>query len=287
MLPAGGRDATLVIRRATPADTNGILRMLDRDWRVHLRVLPDDVGEKLRTELGLVVEDGVGLRGFLLVAPQPMHSGLLIGAGLRDTWKTALFLDLLLPRLEAEARRAGLRALSQIGNAPWLTDELTNRGFRIREWIVTFEWEGTYVPRVDPAIPLRPAHRRDLPGLLDLDQLAFGPNWRKAPASFSEALARATSFSVAELDGQIVGYQWSDQFGVYGHLTRLATHPAFQGRGIGTTLVAQALHDLIDAGARHITLNTQEANLRSQALYRRCGFVRTDQRVAVLWKDLA
>ncbi|WP_366057784.1 GNAT family N-acetyltransferase [Oceanicoccus sp.] len=39
-------------------------------------------------------------------------------------------------------------------------------------------------------------------------------------------------------------------------------------------------------GVNLITLNTQENNHRSRALYERFGFVDTKQRIPVLWKDL-
>jgi [ribosomal protein S18]-alanine N-acetyltransferase len=287
MIVADRPTPTLVVRQVTQRDARSILRLLKGEWRVHLRVLPADVDRRLRTILGMVVEDRVGLRGFLLLEPQPAQAGLVIGAGVHDNWTTARYLDLLLPALEAEARRVKLTALSQVGHAPWLTGELLARGFDAREWIVTYEWQGNQPPATDPSFTLRTAHRRDLPALVALDRLAFHPAWHKPMINFRDALARAISFSVIEVGGQVAGYQWSDKIGEYGHLTRLATHPDYQGQGIGRALVAQSLRGLLRAGARKITLNTQETNTRSQALYERCGFAPVNQRVAVLWKDLA
>ncbi|MCP3907878.1 MAG: GNAT family N-acetyltransferase, partial [Oceanicoccus sp.] len=44
--------------------------------------------------------------------------------------------------------------------------------------------------------------------------------------------------------------------------------------------------DALAGGVNLITLNTQENNHRSRALYERFGFVDTKQRIPVLWKDL-
>ncbi|MFQ5613895.1 MAG: GNAT family N-acetyltransferase [Anaerolineae bacterium] len=284
---APGRKASIAeIRRATPEDSNAILRMVERDWRVHLRVRPRDMRNKLATSLGLIAEDPVGLRGFILLDSQPTGTGLLVAAGVRDTWGTAPYLDSLLPYLEEAARQAGLKMLVQIGDAPWLTQELLKRGFEVREWIVTFAWRGDSLPRVNPAIVTRSARRRDLPALLELDKLAFDPTWHKPGTNLYEALSRAISFAVVEMNDHLVGYEWSEKFGPHGHLTRLATHPQYQGRGIGARLLAQALRDLVEAGAEQITLNTQETNVRSQRLYRRYGFEDTGQRIAVLQKAL-
>jgi ribosomal-protein-alanine N-acetyltransferase len=66
----------------------------------------------------------------------------------------------------------------------------------------------------------------------------------------------------------------------------LAIHPDYQGLGIGAQLLSRAISDALANGVTFITLNTQETNRRSRALYRRFGFVQTKQRVPVLWKDL-
>src|SRR6185295_4662645 len=110
--------------------------------------------------------------------------------------------------------------------------------------------------------------------------------WRKSVGNFNEALASADSFAVAELGGQIVGYEWYERYHKHAHLTRLAVHPAYQSRGIGTQLLHAAITDALANGVNMITLNTQEDNNRSRALYERFGFVYTQQRMPVLWKNL-
>jgi len=119
-----------------------------------------------------------------------------------------------------------------------------------------------------------------------LDRLAFDRIWHKSIRNLNEALARASSFTVASLDGRIVAYEWCEIYGQQAHLTRLAVHPDYQGRGIGTQLLYQAIVDAIEAGAELISLNTQEDNHRSRALYRRYGFVDTKRRMPVLCKEL-
>ena len=91
---------------------------------------------------------------------------------------------------------------------------------------------------------------------------------------------------VAILDDRLVAYEWCDIYQRHAHLTRLAVHPDYQGRGIGGQLLYRAITDALEAGADQITLNTMESNQRSRALYERFGFVDTKQRLPVLWKDL-
>jgi ribosomal-protein-alanine N-acetyltransferase len=121
---------------------------------------------------------------------------------------------------------------------------------------------------------------------LRLDQDVFGPIWHKQIADFRGALRRAFLFTVARWDDQIIGYQWSEKVEEHGHLTRLAVRPDWEGKGVGTRLLTEAMVAMVRAGATWITLNTQEDNLRSRRLYERHGFRPINHRVAVLWKDL-
>ncbi len=275
------------VRTIAPGDLRNIMRMVDTAWRVHIRVPPIELGAKIKTMPGFLAEDQSGLRGFIVMEPQHPHVALIIAAGLRDSWSVRPYLDLLLPEIEVAVQLEGLPAVAHIGNVAWLVDDLQGRGFEIREWIVAFERHGSDLP---PAVPqtalIRPAHYSDMSTLLALDGLAFNHIWRKSAGNFNEAIARADSFTVAELDGRIVGYEWFERYHKHAHLTRLAVHPAYQRRGIGAQLLHTAVTDALASGANMITLNTQENNQRSRALYERFGFVFSQQRMPVLWKEL-
>ncbi|MEW5959537.1 MAG: GNAT family N-acetyltransferase, partial [Chloroflexota bacterium] len=110
--------------------------------------------------------------------------------------------------------------------------------------------------------------------------------WQKTVHKFSEALAMGDSLMLAEINGQVVGYEWCEIHPRQAHLNRLAVHPDYQGRGIGAQLLHRALSDVRARGVHKITLNTQEHNHRSIALYQRFGFELTGQRLPVLVKTL-
>ncbi len=276
-----------ITRPVLARDAQMMLRLLEESWRVHLRLSWHNMEQKLKHIPGVLAEDRVGLRGFMLLELQPPESAVIIAAGLRDTWGVRPFLEMLLPETEQIVRRQQVTALVYLGYEEWLIESLPQYGFEARDWILTFEWQNSDFPPSVPALArIRTAHRNDLPVLLSLDAVAFDHLWRKSAAHFGEALAYANSFSVAEVDGQIVGYEWCDIHQQRAHLTRLAVHPAYQGRGIGGQLLQQAVVDVLSQGVTSITLNTQETNHRSRALYNRFGFVDTRQRVPVLWKTL-
>jgi ribosomal-protein-alanine N-acetyltransferase len=276
------------VRPLTQRDKKAISAFIKSAWRVHLRLYPDELTAQLDRFSGFLAEDAVGLRGFIIMDPLQAGIGLLVATGIRDTWNTTPFLDLLLPRIVQAARDHQLTTLIHIGNTPWLIDELKNRQFAPCDWLLAFE-------RVDDTLPpppkiasarLRTAHVSDLPELMELDNLAFEHIWHKSGSNISEALAQAASFTVAVVDNKIVAYQWCEMFDRHAHLTRLAVHPQYQGRGIGAQLLHQAITESLNMGADIITLNTQENNQRSQRLYQRFGFVSTRQRIPVLCRDL-
>jgi len=223
----------------------------------------------------------------MLVQIQPLKVALILVAALNDDWQVADYLDTFLPLVEATARQEGATSLVQIGYAPWLTAVLDRRGFVSQDWVVTYEWY--YQPVTvsgNRSVAVRSAHLRDLPTLLSMDKHIFGSIWHKPLNTFEEAMARAFIFSVAEQDGEIIGYQWCERHERHAHITRLAVRSDWEGQGVGTRLLTEALVSMANAGVNWVTLNTQESNLRSQTLYERHGFHLTGDRVAVLWKDL-
>jgi ribosomal-protein-alanine N-acetyltransferase len=285
-ISASNRQATTV-RPINLSDVRYILRMVETAWRVCLRASLAEFASKLKTVPGFMAEDNIGLRGFMVIEPQPPDMAQLIGAGLRDTWNVKPYLDLLLPEIENAVRDHNLSHLVSISNDGWLIEELRPRGFKTREWIIVMQRPGVEQP-LEPATPavLRRAQPDDLPALITLDTLAFDQIWHKSIRNFAEALKRKDSFIVADLAGQIVGYEWCELQPQHAHLNRLAVHPNYQGRGIGAQLLHRAISDALAGGIKKLTLNTQETNRRSRALYERFGFVATNQRMPVLVKLL-
>jgi ribosomal-protein-alanine N-acetyltransferase len=280
-------DPVYEARSATPSDADAVQRLIARTWRVHLRIAPEQVPPRLRPGMGWVAGDRDSISGLMLAEIQPFLIALITAAVVSEDWRVSPYLDTFLPLVEETVRSKGATALVQIGYAPWLTAVLRERGFVTRDWVVTYEWHFQPVTvRGNPSVTVRSAHLSDLPALLSLDKRIFGPIWHKPMNSFEEALARAFVFTVAETDAQIVGYQWCEKHERHGHLTRLAVRPGWEGRGIGTRLLTEALVTIVQAGVNWVTLNTQESNLRSRMLYERHGFRLADDRVAVLWKDL-
>lgn len=135
---------------------------------------------------------------------------------------------------------------------------------------------------------LRRARRADRRAALEIDARAFPPFWRLDGTGLDEA-ERATPrrrFRVASVDGSAVGYAVTGRAGSQGFLQRLATDPEHHGRGIGSSLVLDALEWASRRGVRRVLVNTQHSNDRALALYRHLGFESTATDLVVLTRPL-
>src|SRR5690606_17116771 len=131
------------------------------------------------------------------------------------------------------------------------------------------------------AIPEAPVHqlrrgwRRDRPGILALDALAFDDFWSLDDRGLDDAI-RATPIArlrvLAGRGSAVIAYSVTGRAGDRGYIQRLAVHPDEQRRGIGVALVADSLRWLRRRGVDHALVNTQERNTAAFSLYVHCGF---------------
>ena len=66
------------------------------------------------------------------------------------------------------------------------------------------------------------------------------------------------------------------------HLARLAVLPKLQGQGIGRNLVLQMLDVFSETGTNSFSVNTQESNAHSLALYTSLGYKRDNRDILVM-----
>jgi ribosomal-protein-alanine N-acetyltransferase len=202
----------------------------------------------------------------------------------------ATLLEAALPHLMP----AGATHLACITPERWLQEALRGNGFAQSAEIEVWIKRDMEIPPLSPsAVTVRPVESTDYPLLAALEQRAFAdPLWWHSADQLRQATPHARSFTVAVLDGQPVGFQYSQgteghalQSG--GHLVRITVDPAWQGHGIASTLLADAIETLRRAGIRQMTLNTQADNPAAHRLYARFGFRPTSARFAVWSRPLA
>ena len=195
--------------------------------------------------------------------------------GLEDAQPARSILLLLWDSLAQALRAHGGAATALLVIDAWLKEYVSLLGFAYFEEIITLRRSRYRLPAPRTSrVMLRDCRPDDLPRLVSVDQTAFSPPWQMPAIELEQAYQIAALCTVAEHDGQIVGYQLSTAHHQAGHLARLAVLPHLQGQGIGAALVDDLIRRFWQRGVRSITVNTQASNLHSQRLYRRYDFQR-------------
>jgi len=176
------------------------------------------------------------------------------------------------------ARLSGATAAAALPTADWMPGLLKRAGFREVNQVIFLEWGGAPLPGHPPSkVRIRPLRRPEIAAVAEIDHRAFRPMWRLSPQALEAALAQSAVATVADIDGDMVGYQITTASAVGAHLARLAVDPPLQGNGIGSLLVCDALRTLARRGLRRISVNTQADNRPSLRLYASLGFAPTGQ----------
>ncbi len=274
-----------IIRQAEKADYTGLYSFTNALNYLHRHLDWRDTLEWLGRQPFLLMEERNQILATLACPPEPKEVAWvrLFGASMRTSPDRAW-------KLLFERALENLRALTpsplivSISLRDWYADLLQRNGFTVHQDIVVFLYDQR--PPVEPTlqdgIRIRELQPDDLPAVAKIDALAFEPIWRLSLEDLRFARNRSSYCTVAERDGEILGYTMSSNNNMYAHLARLAIHPSLQRQHLGYALVQDLLSYFINrmdyAG---VTLNTQHDNSASLALYHKIGFRETGERFPV------
>jgi len=141
---------------------------------------------------------------------------------------------------------------------------------------------------------LRYMRLTDIPEVTVIDQMSFDPAWSARSYQFevsestysymvvleySEEKQKSgwrrlvPSLNGAHLDGsQIVGYGGLWNIMDEAHISTIAVHPEFRGRGYGEILLAGMVRRSIKLNADYVVLEVRVSNITAQNLYKKYGF---------------
>ena len=118
----------------------------------------------------------------------------------------------------------------------------------------------------------------DISAVLDLDQKSFSLPWPERSFRFELTDNPAARCWVAELDGKVVAMIVVWLIVDEAHVATLATHPEYRRQGIGRRLLAYALRQMMQDGARSSFLEVRASNFAAQEMYRKFGYEATGRR---------
>lgn len=187
------------------------------------------------------------------------------------------------PIIEAHFTGQPETIVAAIPMQKWFSRLLVDNDFEHIHDVVMLMWESgnKVIPEKKTPATIRAMRETDLEMVAELDAAAFGAIWYVSQDSLWLALQQSVIATVAEKDGKMVGYQISTPSPVGAHLARLAVHPDEQNLGTGFALLAQLMNQLYKGKGRRITVNTQDMNEHSLALYKKAGFTLTGEKYPV------
>jgi [ribosomal protein S18]-alanine N-acetyltransferase len=285
------RDDSVSARLAQPGDREALSELLADTWRRHGSLAVEEQMALLRNGLSTIALTRKHAVGFLGVSrrlpagsPAEIWADLTIAAVATDRPVGKVSESLLEAALPA-LRNQGITGVISLTGEGWLRDGLAAAGFvevdRVIGYAHNFGHNGSPPP---PIAGVRAAGAPDFEPVLAINAAAFEPFWRYDDTTVLSWLLTSDHAAVAEIDGQLAGFALTsiNVENEYAYLIRVATLPAFRGRGLGTQLVTDALEYARTTRASGLALNTQASNTLSRRLYESLGFRPTGQALSVM-----
>ncbi len=122
--------------------------------------------------------------------------------------------------------------------------------------------EGIIIRDMDP---------KDIPFVVEIEQDSFSMPWSRN-AFYSEVYSPLSYHKVATYMGNIVGYICIWIIGTDAHILNLAVHRNWRRMGIASSLLMEALKDMLFKRVEFIDLEVRASNMAAIRLYEKFGF---------------
>lgn len=195
----------------------------------------------------------------------------------REAW------EILFEHASAELAGQPNTRFAAVALQPWFANLLDQNGFQLFQEIVILAWENTPIAPVPlpPGVLIRPIDPMDIYTIAEIDARSFESLWINSAEAVDLAYQQSAYTTLAEKDGEILGYQFTTANPFNAHLARLAILPECQGQGIGKALVQDMMLYFQSRRVWQITVNTQSTNQNSLKLYQKTGFRLTGEKYPV------
>ncbi|MDR0929895.1 MAG: ribosomal protein S18-alanine N-acetyltransferase [Oscillospiraceae bacterium] len=124
---------------------------------------------------------------------------------------------------------------------------------------------------MDEAI-VRPMMLGDVEAVDEIEKGCFAVPWTHDAFVREITENKCARYLVAEVNGMVVAYAGMWLVIDEAHITNIAVHQAFRGRGYGELVTRALMRLAADTGMVFMTLEVRRSNLVAQSLYRKVGF---------------
>ena len=281
--------AVLTLRKAQEDDRGRLANLLHFETHVHRHLDWRRTLDWLGQQPFIVAENSGRLTAALACPPDPPAVAWLrmFAVSARTTpseaWK------ILWPAAQ-EMFNKDTRQIVAIPLEKWLQDLLNNSQFEHVHNVVVLDWQPEYGSddqrEEDARVTTRTMRIDDLGEVYAVDNASFPPLWQHSLKTIQMAFAHCAHSTVIEIDGKIAAYQISSISNLGLHLARLAVHPDWQGKHLAQSLVQHLQEEVSQMPTKRLTVNTQDINMPSLALYQKKGFQLTGEKFPVFEMDL-
>ncbi len=189
-----------------------------------------------------------------------------------DSWRN------LWPQIEKHLKSEKVNSAAAIPLQKWFRILLEENGFEHIHNVIVFAWDNhkTQLPKSKP-IKIREMREDELISVQKIDEAAFGSIWRHSLDSVELAFSKKVFATVAEDQEGLIGFQISTPSTYGAHLARLAVHPRDQNQGVGYALLRDLQSNFEVPASKRLSVNTQDHNKNSIELYKKAGFIQTNE----------
>jgi len=264
------------IIQTTNIDIQRVSEFLDSAKFVHRHLDWHPLFDWIESEPFLVLTSNNTIHALLALPPDPPHVAWVRCFAADDTLPLASAWHLLYEQARTVLDK-DQSVICAVGLEDWFSQLLEQEGFRLMQRIVVLAWNHHLPPaiKLPEAIHIRPMELQDLPQVAQVDSRSFEPVWVNTLEAIRLAYLQSEHTSVAEVDGQIIGFEMSTSGQYSSHLARLAVLPEYRHKMIAKSLVREMLAYYSRHGVLQTTVNTQNDNQASLNLYKSLGFTPT------------
>lgn len=276
------------VRSARNQDRDQLANIIHFEAHVHRHLDWRPPLEWLGFEPYVVAEQGGKLIAALACPPDPPGVAWIRVFAATSKTETSDIWEILWQRVEEYLRAQHISTVAAIPLQEWFKTLLVNKGFTHAHNVIVLIWEESDTPLIKPKheVNIRKMEAEDLEEVQQIDEEAFGSIWRNSLESIKLAFQQNLYATVATNDKELIGYQISTPSPIGAHLARLAVLPKTQGIGIGYSLVHDLQEKINGSKLNKISVNTQNHNASSLALYKKAGFYLTGEEYPVFEYNL-
>jgi ribosomal-protein-alanine N-acetyltransferase len=265
--------SSLNARPAAEADRELVTAFSRTAAQVHAHLDWRPAEDWLGTQPFLLAERGRRTIGVLVCPPDPPDTAWVRLFALAGDESPQRVWKAVWPPARAALEAQRVKIVAGLSLDRWMEPLYAGSGFdQTHNVVVLTRRRGRPLGASRNPARVRVARADDHSAIVAADLAAFTSPWQISSTVAQTAIAQAAYLTVAELEGEIVGYQLTTPNPDGAHLARLAVFPRWQGRGVGYALVADLVAHSEQNGAHAISVNTQDTNAASLAVYRRAGF---------------